>query len=79
MSKNKHLLGIIGTKMYNIDSQKDHYQIVEVSDDVLDWLKMHDFRVDSEGNTVFKVNNVEYIYLGKDYMGVLNKLSYDGE
>jgi len=47
MRNGKYLLGIAGTKVRDINTGKDHYNKIEVSEDVIEWLKMHDLRVDS--------------------------------
>ncbi len=61
----KHLLGVIASKAYNMETEKEEYmEQMEVSQDVLDWLSQHDIKMSPEGHSIFVCNAVEYSYLG---------------
>ena len=61
----KHILGIVGTESIDMIENKIIYNNkVEISEDVLNWLKSHDKTIDSDGNEIFIVNAVKYKYLG---------------
>lgn len=64
----KHQLGVLGSQCYNITEQRtDYTKKVIISDEVLNWLKMHDTYVQKDGTSVFVVNKVEYVYLGLQF------------
>ena len=63
----KHILGY-GPKAYNLDLKRTTYmREIEISDEVLDWLNMHDTKKSPEGGDIFVVNALEYEYLGPKF------------
>lgn len=61
----KHILGAIGSKVYNMDTRQEDYAVkMLVSNDVIDWLECHDVKIDSKGRKIYVCNQVEYLYLG---------------
>ena len=61
----KYILGVIGSKTYNIDTNRYEYSIrLEISEDVLKWLEMHDVEYTENRNKVFICNAVKYELLG---------------
>ena len=60
-----HLLGVVGTEVYNIVTQKKEYNVImEVSEDVMQWLDLHDIKFDNKRNTIYICNEIEYMYIG---------------
>lgn len=61
----RHILGIVGSKAYNISTREEDYMIKQyVSQDIIDWLNNHDIKIDDRGRKIYVCNQVEYIYLG---------------
>lgn len=61
----KHILGVYGRTISNLTTKQEEYEItLEVSDEIIDWLEMHDKEIDASGNTIYICNKVKYIYLG---------------
>ncbi len=72
-----HLLGVLGSEYLNLDTGgKDFNQKVQVNDSILGWLKNHDMYVNNKGQKVYKVNQVEYVYLGIRFENI-EKISED--
>lgn len=69
MKDKKYLLGVYDTKIsvFDIESRRLNtvYKVnMIVSKDVIDWLEMHDTIITSEGDRLYKCNEVMYINLG---------------
>ena len=62
----KHILGIEGEGLiYNLDTKMQEYKSkIIVSKDVFDWLSNHDIEITAQGQKIFIVNKIRYIYLG---------------
>ena len=62
----KYILGIEGNGLvYNLDKNIQEYRTqVIVSDDVFNWLNNHDIEITGQGQKIFIVNKIRYIYLG---------------
>lgn len=61
----KHILGVYGRTISNLTTKQEEYEItLEVSDEIIDWLEMHDKEIDALGNTIYICNKIKYIYLG---------------
>ena len=59
------ILGIYSSKIYNIEKLRQEYgQKLLVSKDVLNWLELHDIKVNEFGDRIYIVNAIEYINLG---------------
>lgn len=60
----KHKLGLKNTMAIEIDTKKKVYAEIEVSDEIIQWLDAHDKKMTKDGETVFIVNKLKYVYLG---------------
>ncbi len=60
----KHRLGLKSTAAIDMNTNQKVYRELEISDEILQWLDAHDKKIDKEGNTVFIVNKLKYVYLG---------------
>ena len=61
----KYVLGVLGTESYNLETKKHEHLIkMEVSQDVYDWLEMHDIEYETERERIFVCNKVKYLDLG---------------
>lgn len=67
-----HLLGIMGSRYYDLDKKQHDYEKIEVSEDVLNFLNQHDLCIDEKGRKIFIYNSVRYIYLGINLTIVLD-------
>lgn len=60
-----YLLGVEGSKSFDLIRQEQSYLMkLEISEDVRNWLLMHDVEVQSNGSRVFICNKVRYVDLG---------------
>jgi hypothetical protein len=60
-----HILGILSSKTYDLETKKEDYMIkIVVSEDVYNWLNMHDLEVNPERQKIFICNQVKYVDLG---------------
>ena len=63
----KHVLAVYANKAYNLDSKQEEYTTkIIVSQDVIDFLDIHDIEMTSKGERLYIMNNMKYIYLGID-------------
>lgn len=61
----RHNLGILATMAYNMDTQTEECsRVMDVSEDIIIWLDMHDIRYTEDRQKIYICNNVEYLYLG---------------
>lgn len=63
----KHLLGIMGSRYYDLDKKEHDYVKIEVSEDILNFLNQHDLCIDEKGRKIFIYNAVRYVYLGINF------------
>lgn len=76
----KFILGVVASKEVNLNTQREDYALkIEITKDVLDWLNMHDIRLDEVGNTIYKCNAIEYIYLGPKPKGKVILMGKEGK
>ena len=60
-----YILGVVGSKTYNLETCRYEYSIrLEISEDVLNWLEIHDMEYTADRNKVFICNAVKYELLG---------------
>lgn len=60
-----HELGVIGSEAYDMtSSEKIFTQKIVVSQDVINWLNMHDLEREEGGPIIYIVNKIKYQYLG---------------
>lgn len=61
--KIQHMLGVVGSEIYNSKTQEIKYKNkFLISEDTLQFLKMYEIKVDME-RTIFKIGDMEYEYL----------------
>lgn len=61
----RYLLGVKGSKYYDLDKKKEDYSVkIVVSEEIYDFMNNHDVICEKDGRKVFKYNNIEYIDLG---------------
>jgi len=61
----RHQLGIVASLAYDMTLQREDYGAkIEVSEDVIEWLGLHDSKLDENGSRIYICNAIEYIYLG---------------
>jgi hypothetical protein len=67
MKNLKVVLGVVGSEMYNLETQKEDYsQKLVVEGAVYSWLLQHDIEMASNGDRIFICNNIKYRDLGID-------------
>lgn len=61
----EHVLNILGTKYFSLDSKREEYQQMIVSDEILNFLQtVADIRRGDNLETVFVINNMKLSYVG---------------
>jgi hypothetical protein len=61
----RHVLGVLGSESFSLDTFRLECTVkIEISQDVLDWLDMHDVEIDSLRQRIYIYNQLKYIYLG---------------
>tara|TARA_R110000850_G_scaffold241454_3_gene366018 strand:- start:51 stop:572 length:522 start_codon:yes stop_codon:yes gene_type:complete len=64
----KHILEVLGSIVYNVSTHREECTTqLEVSEDVINWLEMHDVKIDAQGRKIYVCNQVEYRYLGPKF------------
>jgi len=67
----KHILGVVGSKSYNLDTKTEDYTMKLVVDSsVIKWLELHDIEYTKDRRKVYIVNNIKYINLGVDFKNI---------
>lgn len=75
-----HILAIKGKTGFNLESKQVEYtHKIEVSQDVIDFLDQHDIKINSEGERIYIMNALEYIYIGPKIESMMDKMKIPQE
>jgi hypothetical protein len=58
----RYTLAAVDSYYYNTETGRDEYMHTkEISQDVMDWLEIHDVKIDNSGNKVYICNDIHYV------------------